>query len=94
MILKLEHINIIDAIQYAVDKIVKQEYKSDDCSPRFTVSQLERFNEKGKLESHEILLTIEHSGLTKTRVLFPKLEYRFGYETLVDEMKYLYNSTM
>jgi len=30
----------------------------------------------------------------RTRTIFPKLEFKYGYESLKDEMKDLYNSTM
>jgi len=39
-------------------------------------------------------LTIKHSGQQRTRSLFPRLDYKYGYESLKDEMKWLYNSTM
>ena len=93
--MKLEHINIIDSIQHAVDKICKQEYKHDtDSPPKFIVSQYDKANEKGEFIGHEIVLTIEHMGWKRTRTIFPKLEFKYGYEPLKDEMKWLYNSTM
>jgi len=93
--MKLDYITIIDAIQYAVDKICKQEYKNDtDSPPKFTVSVADRINKHGKIDQHEIVLTIEHNGIRKTRTIFPRLEYNYGYESLKDEMTWLYNSTM
>jgi len=41
--MKLEHINIIDSIQFAVDKICKQVYGHDiDSPPKFIVSQYDK----------------------------------------------------
>jgi len=93
--MELEFVNVIDVIQHAVDKICKQEYKNDkDCPPRFIVSQYDKSNEKGEFIGHEIVLTIKHMNSKRTRTIFPKLEFKYGYEPLKDEMKWLYNSTM
>ena len=91
--MKLEYINIIDAIQYAVDKIVKEKYKYN-TPPKFIVSQMDRYNSEGKVGGHEIVLTIEHMGWKRTRTLFPNLSCGYGYEPLEREIEYLYNSTM
>jgi hypothetical protein len=90
----LKYITIIDAIQYAVDKITKQEYRKDICPSKFIVSQADRFNDNGKVIDHEILLTITHIGIVRSRTLFPRIDCKYGYETLKDEMMWLYNSTM
>ena len=90
----LIYINIIDAIQYAVDKISKQQYKNDPCKPKFIVSQLDKYNNESEIIQHEIVLTIKHSGQQRTRPLFPRLDCKYGYESLKDEMEWLYNSTM
>ena len=39
----------IDIIQYAVDKIAKQQYKNDPCKPKFIVSQLDKYNNEGEI---------------------------------------------
>ena len=92
--MQLQYIDIIDAIQYAVDKIAKQQYKIDECRPNFIVSQLDRYDNEGKIIQHEIVLTVIHNGQQRTRPLFPRLDCKFGYESLKDEMTWLYNSTM
>jgi hypothetical protein len=92
---KLEFVNIIDAIQYAVDKIAKQQYKNDtECPPKFTVSQLDKYDNEGNIIQHEIILTVDHCKMKHTRPIFPRLDYKYGYEFLSEEMKYLYNTTM
>ena len=59
--MKLEHINIIDSIQFAVDKICKQVYGHDtDSPPKFIVSQYDKLDKEGYSVGHEIILTIKH----------------------------------
>jgi len=93
--MKLEYINIIDSIQFAVDKICKQEYKTDiDSPPKFIVSQYDKLDNEGHSTGHEIILTIEHMNWKRSVTIFPRLDYKYGYGTLKDEMKDLYNCTM
>jgi hypothetical protein len=78
--MKLEFVNIIDAIQYAVDKIAKQQYKNDtECPPKFTVSQLDKYDNEGNIVQHEIILTVDHCRMKHTRPIFPRLDYKYGY---------------
>jgi len=93
--MKLEYINIIDSIQFAVDKICKQEYKHDtDSPPKFIVSQYDKLDNEGRSIGHEIILTIEHMDWKRSVTIFPRLDYKYGYGSLKDEMKDLYNCTM
>jgi hypothetical protein len=95
--MELEHVDIFDifhALQFAVDKITKKYYDKDDCVPKFIISQFDKRNTEGKVIEHEILLTVEHAGQIRTKTLFPRLDYQFGYESLKDEMMWLYNATM
>jgi len=93
--MKLEHINIIDSIQFAVDKICKQVYGHDtDSPPKFIVSQYDKLDKEGYSIGHEIILTIKHMKWKRSVTIFPRLDYKYGYESLKDEMKGLYNSTM
>lgn len=84
----IENLSIIDIFQRVVNKIAEQEYKDDECPPKFTVSLYE------KEGTHEIILTIEHLGEKKSRKLFPRPDCKYGYESIKDEMRWLYNSTM
>lgn len=91
--------DIIQTLQKKVDEIASVRYKSDKCPPEFTVSLMFDYSiEEGKMYArvtgHKILLTITHLGSTFSEVLFPRLDYRYGYEPLADIMKYLYNRTM
>ena len=91
----LEYIDIIEAIQRSVDKIVKKKYDSDkDSPPKFIVSLLDKSDNEGKFIGHEIALTVTHMGWVHTRVIFPQLQYKYGYEPLEREIEWLYNSTM
>jgi len=93
--MKLEHINIIDSIQFAVDKICKQVYSHDtDSPPIFIVSQYDKLYKEGYSIGHEIILTVEHMKWKRSVTIFPRLDYKYGYGSLKDEMKDLYNSTM
>ena len=93
--MKLEYIDIIEAIQYSVDKIVKVKYKEDTSTPpKFIVSLLDRSDKEGKLINHEIALTVSHAGFIHTRTIFPQVQYKYGYEPLEREIEWLYNSTM
>jgi len=93
--MNLEYIDIIEAIQYSVDKITKNKYKEDvDTPPKFIVSLLDRFDNEGEIVAHEIALTVIHMGFTHTRTIFPQLHYKYGYEPLDREITWLYNSTM
>ena len=89
----IENLSIIDVFQRVVNKIAKDEYKEDQCTPKFTVSLYEKDNGKEYTE-HEIILTVEHGNEKRSRKLFPRLDCKYGYENIKDEMKWLYNSTM
>jgi len=93
--MELKYIDIIEAIQYSVNKIVKKKYAEDtDTPPIFTVSLLDRTNKDGDLITHEIALTVSHMGYIHTRVIFPQIKYEYGYEPLEREIEWIYNSTM
>jgi len=91
----LYSVDIIDAIQCSVDKIVKKKYIEDiDTPPNFIVSLLDKADNEGNLITHEIALTVSHIGFTHTRTIFPQIQYKYGYESLEREIEWLYNSTM
>jgi len=89
----VENMSIIDIFQKVVNKITEQYYSEDECPPEFTVSLYEKDNGKECTE-HELILTIEHGEEKRSRKLFPRLDCKYGYENIKDEMKWLYNSTM
>lgn len=88
--------DIISAIQQQVDLICEEKYGDDkDSPPVFTVSLLyEDSDEDKKDKDHKICLTISHMESSFTKVIFPKKEQVFGYDSLEEDMKYLYNRTM
>lgn len=86
--------DIITRIQEIVDGIAKKQYKTDECPPVFIVSLVQRYDDNGKINKHEIGLTIQHLGQAYTRTLFPLVHQHYGYPDLEEEMKYLYNNTM
>lgn len=91
---KENNLDIIKALQRTVDNISTEEYVNDSCPPEFKVSLYEEF-EGDKIINHKILLTISHLNHTLSRTIFPNLKYTYGgYESIKDEMKWLYNATM
>ena len=92
--MNIEYKNIIDSVQDTIDKVCKQKYKDDaECPPEFIVSLYQGYKD-GKIVEHQIILTIDHMGHRHSRPIFPRLDYKYGYESLSEIMKYLYNSTM
>lgn len=86
--------NIINYLQEVVNQIAKEEFKNDVCPPTFTVSLIQRYDEYGKINNHEIGLTINHLGKNFTRTIFPLVFQHFDYPDLKEEMRYLYNNTI
>ncbi|GAA4879317.1 hypothetical protein GCM10023310_69330 [Paenibacillus vulneris] len=87
--------NLVQILQKKVNKITKETYKSDECSPIFTVSLLYEKAEHNKEDKdHKIILTVQHLGSAFSKVIFPQTKNVYGYESLEEEMKYLYNRTM
>lgn len=86
--------DLLNALQEKVDEIAKEQYKTDECPPVFIVSLIQRYGDNGKINQHEIGLTIQHMGQTYTRSLFPQVSQHYGYPDLKEEMKDLYNNTM
>lgn len=86
--------DIINFLQQKVEELSKEIYKTDECPPVFTASLIQRYGDNGKIDKHEIGLTIHHMGQTYTRTLFPQVNQHYGYPSLEDEMKDLYNNTM
>jgi len=84
--------NITDVIQEVVDKIAAEKWKNDDCKPVFIVSLFETGKEE-KVE-HQILLTVSHCGFSLSRTIFPRTEFKYGYEPIEKEMEWIYNATM
>lgn len=87
--------NIISILQKEVDNIASESYRDDNCPPVFTVSLLQEHSDiTGKVNNHKIILTIVHNRVSHSRIILPNLTYQYGYESLENEMKWLYNSTM
>lgn len=81
--------DIIDCIQNRVDVIVNKEYSEDRCLPIFKVSVLWK-----NKTTQEIILNCTHLGRTFSRVLFPREECFWEYDSLGDVIVDLYNQTM
>lgn len=87
--------DIIGVLQKEVNKIAKQKEYKENYNAKFKVSVLQEYSdEKGSNPSHKIILTVYRGGLSHSRVLFPKTFNTYGYDSLEDEMMYLFNSTM
>jgi len=86
--------DVLGILNTKVKELAKENYATDDCPPEFFVSLIQRYDDIGKIDSHEIGLTIIHNGQAYTRTIFPVMSNNYGYPSLEDEMKYLYNNTM
>lgn len=83
--------DILNALQGKVNEIANEQYRNDEYPSLFIVSLIQRYGEDGKINQHEIGLTIQHLGQT---TLFPQVNQYYGYPDLKEEMKDLYNNTM
>lgn len=86
--------DLLKGLQEKVNDIAKEQYKTDECPPVFIISLIQRYGDNGKINQHEIGLTIQHLGQVYTRTLFPQVNQQYGYPDLKEEMKDLYNNTM
>ena len=73
--------NIVEIIQQQVNTYYYKNWVTDCCKPNFTVSILHRQKDK-----QEIILTVEHCGRTRSRVIFPRDDSFYGYESLEEMM--------
>lgn len=81
-------LDIIGLINKYVQEIAKDNWKKDECPPEFWVSVY------GYGDEQKIMITVNHLGSKFTEVLFPIKDATYGYDSLLTEMKYLYNRTM
>ncbi|KAA9007303.1 hypothetical protein F4V43_02110 [Paenibacillus spiritus] len=87
--------DIIQCIQEKVDKIFDEIYSINECQPAFTISLLfEGAGDNKHDMEHKIVLTVEHNDFAFSKVIFPNVKNTYGYESLEEEMRYLYNRTM
>lgn len=86
---KPKFIDIIELMQKEIDKIVEEQYKSDECKPKFSLSVMD-YGENAKM-----VLSVEHQGLKFSEVIFPhkSICYNNGFN-IYSEIKDLYNRTM
>lgn len=87
--------DIVDSIQYTVDKIQKECFaeESEDGDLQFIVSCLYEEDDNYEYETNKIILTIKHHRWTNSRLLFPT-KNSYGFQFLEDIMKDMYNQTM
>lgn len=90
--------SLIGIIQEAVDKIVEKEKYEIDYGREFKVSILQDLYNKDtrSYESEKILLSVYAGDFSFSRVIFPKntKDSVYGLDTLEEEVKYLFNTTM
>lgn len=82
------NLDIIGLLNEYVNEIAKTKWCKDECPPKFVVSIF------GDGEQQKILLTVSHLGYNFSEVIFPKPDATYGYETIEQEMTWLYNRTM
>lgn len=81
--------DIIQLIDNHVQKISRSNWSKDSCPPVFFVS-LDNENENNQ----KILITISHLGMCFTKTMFPRNNTYYGYDSIEDLMKNMYNQTM
>ena len=81
--------DIVSIIDEVVQKLTKDIWEDDECPPEFWVSLN---NEDMKDQS--IMITINHMDYKFTEKLFPRKDTYFGYDSLLDQMRNMYNQTM
>lgn len=83
------NMNIIEVLEEYIVKLSKEQWKNDDCPPKFILSlNNENMNEQS------ILITIDHLGIKFTEKLFPRDETYYGYGSILNQMINMYNQTM
>jgi hypothetical protein len=88
-------LDLFDCIQNEVNTISERVYNKDECKPIFTVSLLYEKGEHNQMDrDHKIILTVAHLNYAFSKVIFPTTSSVFGYESLEEIMKYMYNRTM
>ena len=81
--------DIVSLLDSYVQKIAKTRWGDDTtCPPLFIVSIM------GYEEQQKIVLTINHLGVSYSKILFPQPDVQYAYETIEKEMEWLYNRTM
>ena len=80
--------NIISLLDKYIEKITINKWTDDTCTPRFWVSII------GYGEDQKIVLSVSHLGNSYSKILFPQPDANYGYETIEQEMEWLYNRTM
>ena len=81
--------SITEILQEKIDKISAREWFNDDCKPEFKLSILYDTE-----QNQFIVLSIDHLGHSFSKIIFPKKENLYGYDSVLSDMKDLYNQTM
>lgn len=79
--------DIRQLLQKHIDELAEEHYGDDGCKPKFTVSLLHE-------DKQQIILTIEHLSSKFSSVLYPREDSYYGYESICQMVRDLYNQTM
>lgn len=85
----LPSMDIVSIIDEVVQILVKEYWTDDKCPPEFWVS----LNNED-MNDQSIMITINHMDYKFTEKLFPRKDTLFGYGSLLDQMRNMYNQTM
>lgn len=80
--------NILSLLEKHIQEIVETKWADDTCPPRFLVSVL------GYGEEQKIVLLVSHNGYCYSKVIFPIPGVNYSYNSIEQEMEWLYNRTM
>jgi hypothetical protein len=86
--------NIQEILQTKIDKLTEQYWKNDSCKPDFIISILHDNNLRDKRMEQYLILTCQHLNSCVSSVIFPIDKNYYGYDSLLNAMKSLYNRTM
>ena len=81
--------NIISLLDKHVQEVAKTKWADDTiCPPKFWISIL------GYQEEQKIILTVNHNRLSFSKIIFPITDAYYDYDSIEQEMEWLYNRTM
>lgn len=90
------YLTVISCIQDTVDMIQEEVFKSEseDGDLQFIVSCLYEELDGQEFSTNKIILTIRHHKWTNSRILFPSKTSHYGFDSLSNIMREMYNQTM
>lgn len=83
------HLDIVSMLEKEVQKLAKEKWAKDNCSPEFFLSL-----DNDDMNNQKIIITINHMNRRFSETLFPRTDAQYGYDSVLSQMISLYNRTM